>query len=158
MEREPARRRNSFHIALCQTDRLFRKEDNGRAGLMHQESIAHSPMRDILSLHLLTKRPIVYQGILFDVQTSNYIMKTIFYSASERGGADFGWLKAKHSFSFGQWYDPAKFRFGALRVINDDIVKVEVDFLLTRMITWKSLQFPSRGALAHKDSTGGLAL
>lgn len=82
-------------------------------------------------------------------------MKTIIYPASERGGADFGWLKAKHSFSFGQWYDPNKVHFGALRVLNDDIVKGGGGFPAHPHDNMEIVTIPLQGALAHKDSTGG---
>lgn len=39
---------------------------------------------------------------------------------SERGTSDHGWLKAKFSFSFANWYNPQKMGFGALRVLNND--------------------------------------
>jgi len=49
-------------------------------------------------------------------------MKTIVQKAAERGTADHGWLKANYYFSFSQYHDPEKVRFGLLRVLNDDTV------------------------------------
>ena len=82
-------------------------------------------------------------------------MKSVIYPASERGGADFGWLKARHSFSFGQWYDPQKIHFGALRVLNDDIVKGGGGFPLHPHDNMEIVTIPLKGELAHQDSTGG---
>ncbi|HET9278151.1 MAG TPA: pirin family protein [Flavitalea sp.] len=82
-------------------------------------------------------------------------MEIIIYPASERGGADFGWLKAKHSFSFGQGYDPKKVHFGALRVLNDDIVKGGGGFPPHPHDNMEIVTIPLKGELAHKDSTGG---
>jgi quercetin 2,3-dioxygenase len=82
-------------------------------------------------------------------------MKTIFHPANERGQADFGWLKAKHSFSFGQWYDPDKVHFGALRVLNDDIVLGGGGFPTHPHDNMEIVTIPMTGALAHQDSTGG---
>ncbi len=53
-----------------------------------------------------------------------YIHNMILYINSEsRGKANYGWLQTAYSFSFGNWYNPARMWFGALRVLNDDIIK-----------------------------------
>ncbi len=81
-------------------------------------------------------------------------MKTIFHPAQERGHADFGWLNSHHSFSFGQWYNPEKVHFGALRVLNDDIVQGAQGFGAHPHDNMEIVSIPLSGALAHKDSTG----
>ena len=49
-------------------------------------------------------------------------MKTILHKSESRGHANHGWLDTYHSFSFANYYNPERVRFGALRVLNDDIV------------------------------------
>ena len=53
---------------------------------------------------------------------------TVFHPADTRGHADHGWLNAHHSFSFASWYNPERVHFGALRVLNDDIVAPGMGF------------------------------
>jgi len=81
-------------------------------------------------------------------------MKTIFYPAAERGHANFGWLDSHHSFSFGQWHNAQKMHFGALRVLNDDMVKAGAGFGTHPHDNMEIVSIPLSGALAHKDSTG----
>jgi redox-sensitive bicupin YhaK (pirin superfamily) len=81
-------------------------------------------------------------------------MQSIFYPASERGHANFGWLDSHHSFSFGHWYDPNKIHFGALRVLNDDIVQGGGGFGTHPHDNMEIVSIPLKGALKHKDSTG----
>lgn len=81
-------------------------------------------------------------------------MKTIFHPSSERGHANFGWLDSHHSFSFGQWHNPSKMHFGALRVLNDDMVKGGAGFGSHPHDNMEIVSIPLAGALAHKDSTG----
>jgi len=81
-------------------------------------------------------------------------MKTVFHPAGERGKADFGWLNSHHSFSFGHWYHPEKVHFGALRVLNDDLVRGGAGFGTHPHDNMEIISIPLSGALAHKDSTG----
>lgn len=81
-------------------------------------------------------------------------MKKIVHLANERGFADHGWLKAAHSFSFAQYYDPAKVHFGLLRVLNDDIVAPGMGFGMHGHDNMEIVTIPLEGVLAHKDSLG----
>ncbi len=82
-------------------------------------------------------------------------MKTTFYPADKRGHANHGWLNAHHSFSFGQWYNPEQVHFGALRVLNDDIIAGGGAFPTHPHDNMEIVTIPLSGAIAHKDSTGG---
>ena len=81
-------------------------------------------------------------------------MKQIFYPANERGINDIGWLKANFSFSFGPYYNPAKMHFGALRVLNDDIIAAGRGFGLHPHDNMEIITIPLAGGLEHKDSMG----
>lgn len=80
--------------------------------------------------------------------------KTIFHSADSRGHADHGWLNAKHSFSFAGYYDPSRIHFGALRVLNDDIVAPGMGFGKHPHDNMEIITIVLEGALEHKDSMG----
>lgn len=81
-------------------------------------------------------------------------MKTYLRKNSERGGGDFGWLKTKHSFSFGEYYDPSNMGFGALRVLNDDQISGGAGFPPHGHKDMEIFTIPLSGSLSHKDSTG----
>lgn len=81
-------------------------------------------------------------------------MKQVFYPQSERGHANFGWLDSFHSFSFGNYYHPEKTNFGALRVLNDDIVSPSMGFGTHPHDNMEIVSIPLYGELAHRDSTG----
>jgi redox-sensitive bicupin YhaK (pirin superfamily) len=77
-----------------------------------------------------------------------------FHKASSRGFADHGWLKACHSFSFGDYYDRQKMGFGVLRVINDDTVEAGKGFATHPHRNMEIITVPISGSLTHKDSEG----
>jgi len=80
--------------------------------------------------------------------------KTIFHPADKRGHANHGWLDAHHSFSFASWYDPAKVHFGALRVLNDDIIDGGMGFGRHPHDNMEIITIVLDGKLEHKDSMG----
>ncbi|MEJ7626418.1 MAG: pirin family protein [Ferruginibacter sp.] len=82
-------------------------------------------------------------------------MKMTIHKAADRGGADHGWLKAKHYFSFGSYHDPANVHFGLLRVLNDDYIEGGGAFPTHPHDNMEIVTIPFTGALQHKDSTGG---
>ena len=79
----------------------------------------------------------------------------IVHNASERGSADYGWLKPNYYFSFSNYHDPEKLRFGLLRVLNDDFIAGGGAFGTHPHDNMEIVTIPFTGALKHKDSTGG---
>lgn len=78
--------------------------------------------------------------------------------AADRGKVNLGWLDSKHTFSFGDYYDPAHMGFGHLRVINDDTVEPGQGFGTHGHKDMEIISYIIDGALEHKDSMGNGAI
>lgn len=73
---------------------------------------------------------------------------------SDLGKASFGWLEARHHFSFGQYFDLQKTGFGDLLVINDDIIQPKTGFDPHGHQDMEIITYVRRGAISHEDSFG----
>lgn len=83
--------------------------------------------------------------------------QTVVHKANTRGVADHGWLKSYQSFSFAGYYNPERMNFGALRVLNDDIVTGGNGFGEHPHDNMEIISIPLEGDLQHKDSMGNTA-
>lgn len=70
------------------------------------------------------------------------------------GHANHGWLDSRHHFSFASYYNPKRMNFGALRVINDDIIKAGAGFDMHPHDNMEIITFVRKGAITHKDDKG----
>lgn len=84
--------------------------------------------------------------------------KSILHKADSRGQANHGWLVSSHTFSFTNYYDPSRIHFGALRVLNDDMVKGGMGFGQHPHDNMEIISIPLEGDLEHKDSMGNVAV
>lgn len=83
---------------------------------------------------------------------------TIIHKADTRGDANHGWLKSRHTFSFANYHNPERIHFGALRVLNDDVVEAGRGFGTHPHDNMEIISIPLEGDLEHKDSLGNIAI
>ncbi len=74
--------------------------------------------------------------------------------AAARGRTELGWLHSRHTFSFGNFFDPGQMGFRSLRVINDDVVEPGEGFGEHPHREAEIFSYVIDGELEHKDSMG----
>lgn len=73
---------------------------------------------------------------------------------ADLGGADHGWLRARHHFSFAGYHDPARMGWGPIRVWNDDEIAPRSGFLPHPHADMEIVTYVREGAITHQDSLG----
>lgn len=81
-------------------------------------------------------------------------MNKIIHKSETRGSADYGWLKTRYSFSFADYFNRNRMGFGALRVLNDDIIAGSAGFGMHPHANMEIITIPLGGVLEHTDSMG----
>ena len=81
-------------------------------------------------------------------------MKLKVHRAGCRGHVDHGWLNTWHTFSFAGYYNPDRMHFGALRVLNDDMVQAGMGFGTHPHDNMEIITIVLKGELEHRDSMG----
>ncbi|MBC8242199.1 MAG: pirin family protein [Alphaproteobacteria bacterium] len=75
-------------------------------------------------------------------------------SLGELGGAEHGWLSARHHFSFAEYQDPARMGLGPLRVWNDDLIRAGTGFPMHPHKDMEIITYLRSGAITHEDDMG----
>ena len=81
-------------------------------------------------------------------------MKSVLHKANTRGNANHGWLNSFHTFSFANYHNPDRMNFGALRVLNDDVVAPARGFGKHPHDNMEIVSIPLEGDLEHEDNMG----
>lgn len=81
-------------------------------------------------------------------------MHSVLHKSTTRGHAHHDWLDSWHTFSFAGYHDPQRIHFGALRVLNDDMVAPGMGFGSHSHDNMEIISIPLDGDLEHTDNTG----
>ena len=84
--------------------------------------------------------------------------KSILHTAESRGTTNQGWFHSRHTFSFGDYYNPEQMHFGELRVINDNILAPGKGFGMHPHSNMEVVTIPLDGELEYKDDMNNVAV
>jgi quercetin 2,3-dioxygenase len=76
------------------------------------------------------------------------------YKENQHGRSNLGWLTSWFHFSFAEYCNPKRMQFGALRVINDDIIQADTGFGTHPHRDMEIISYIVEGELTHGDSMG----
>jgi quercetin 2,3-dioxygenase len=112
-----------------------------------------------MKIHLITFTILLVAGMDFKINSQEKpkqaeAFKYVLHKANTRGETATGWLKAKHTFTFNNYYDPERMNFGALRVFNDDWIDANKGFPLHPHNNMEIITIVLKGAVHHKDDFG----
>jgi redox-sensitive bicupin YhaK (pirin superfamily) len=82
-------------------------------------------------------------------------MKKVIHRAESRGLTASSWLQSRHTFSFADYLDRDRINFGAIRVINDDVVQGGTGYAPHPHDNIEVVTIPLEGAFRHEESLGG---
>jgi redox-sensitive bicupin YhaK (pirin superfamily) len=85
-------------------------------------------------------------------------MEKVVHRSESRGFVDHGWLISYKTFSYGNYYDPRRIHFGALRVLNDDTIEGGEGFNSHPHDNMEIVHIPLKGAIEHGDSMGNISV
>ncbi|MFA5876806.1 MAG: pirin family protein [Candidatus Paceibacterota bacterium] len=85
-------------------------------------------------------------------------MKKVIDRSGDRGRGEYGWLTTRYSFSFADWHEPTRMGFGALRVINDDVISASSGFGMHHHQDMEIITIVTYGTVTHKDSMGNIGI
>lgn len=98
--------------------------------------------------------PLIALGCCSNFVSKEIDMETILHKHDSRGHFNYGWLNTHHSFSFARYYDPERVHYGALRVLNDDLIKAGEGFGRHPHDNMEIITIPLAGKVLHRDSMG----
>ncbi len=100
-------------------------------------------------------RPCFWNNAINQQYAVSYIMITV-RKTYERGKTDIGWLLSRHTFSFGDYYDPCYRGVSVLRVLNDDRVEPGKGFPMHSHRDMEIVTYVTEGSIEHNDSLGNV--